>query len=509
MTSDTIIIKAEHISKSFAGVKALDDVDITIYSGQVNTIVGENGAGKSTLMKILAGIYQDYEGRLFLDNYPISFADPKDAQNHGVAIIHQELNLVPNLSIAENIYLGRESTNRLGFIADKNLRRQTIDLLEQLNLDVDPSTPVAQLKVGQQQIVEIAKALSYNARLLVMDEPTSAISDKEVTILFDLIHDLVSKGVAIVYITHKLDELFKIGDQITVLRDGKCIASRPLAGLEHDDVVRMMVGRDIDTFFVKDHSKTEEIGFRVEKLSLAHPKRKNDYLFHDISFRVHKGEVLGLFGLMGAGRSELLETIFGVFNLSLGQIYVEEQPVTISSPHDAIDAGIGLVPENRQIEGLVLDMTVAENTSLANLEPVLWHGFLSSRLEEQFTQSFIDRLNIKTSSVHSAIETLSGGNQQKVVLAKWLATNPKILLLDEPTRGIDINAKTEIYRLINTLAQSGLAIVMVSSELPEILAIADRILVLSRGRLAGEFPGEEATEEELLKAAVSAVASRS
>lgn len=499
-----ILFRAEHISKSFPGVRALDDVSVDIHAGQVNAIVGENGAGKSTLMKILSGVYQEYEGHLVLDGQPVSFASPKAAQEHGIAIIHQELNLIPHLNIAENVFLGREFHTRLGLIDDARMIKETRTLLQHLKLDVDPLTTIDELRVGQQQIVEIAKALSLNARIIIMDEPTSAISDSEVHVLFEMIRDLKSRGVAIVYITHKLDELFEIGDRVTVLRDGRMVDSRPLSGLAHDDIVRMMVGRDVEKFFVKEQIKSKAQMLRVRNLSLPHPQRPDDFVIKDVSFEAKQGEVLGLFGLMGAGRTELLECMFGLHaSKSSGDVFVEKKHVNLSSPQQAIQAGIALVPEDRKSEGLVLNMSVAENTSLATIEQTESFGFLNASRETQLAERFAKTLNIKTPSVLRSVETLSGGNQQKVVLAKWLATDPKVLLLDEPTRGIDINAKNEIYQLINSLAQSGLAIVFVSSELPEILAIADRILVLSQGRLSGEFLQDEATEEKLLKAAIA------
>ncbi len=499
-----LVFRAEHISKSFPGVLALENVSVDIFAGQVNAIVGENGAGKSTLMKILSGVYQEYEGRLLLEGQPISFAHPKAAQEHGIAIIHQELNLIPHLNIAENVFLGREFRTRLGIIDDARLVKETRNLLHQLKLKVDPLTPIDELRVGQQQIVEIAKALSLNARIIIMDEPTSAISDSEVHVLFEIIRDLKRRGVAIIYITHKLDELFEIGERVTVLRDGRLVASKALVGLSHDDIVRMMVGRDVEKFFVKEQMNAETLILQVNNLSLPHPQRQGDFVVKDVSFDIKQGEILGLFGLMGAGRTELLECLFGLHSLRCsGELYIENQSIKLSSPQNAIQAGIALVPEDRKSEGLVLNMSVAENTSLATIEQTESFGFLNSSLENQLAERFTKALNIKTPSVQRSVETLSGGNQQKVVLAKWLATNPKVLLLDEPTRGIDINAKNEIYQLINSLAQSGLAIVFVSSELPEILAIADRILVLSQGRLTGEFSANEATEEKLLKAAIS------
>ncbi len=503
ITSQTVL-KAEGISKSFTGVKALKDISVEIYAGRVNAIVGENGAGKPTLMKILAGVYQDYEGQLYLDGRAASFANPREAQERGIAIIHQELNLIDGLSAAENIFLGREFLSRTGLIDYAAMNAEAERLLHRLGLEIDPRTPVGELRVGQQQIVEIAKALSLNARILIMDEPTSAVSDQEVEVLFALISELKRQGVAVVYITHKLDELFRIGDDVTVLRDGRLIASRPLRGLTQDDVVKMMVGRDLGGFFVKDHQPSGEILLRVENLSLEHPERPGAYVFRNVSFDLKRGEVLGIFGLMGAGRTELLETLVGLHpNRSSGRILIQGREADIRSPEQAAAFGIGLAPEDRKADGLVLNMSVAENVTLASLQKAVRHGVIRSAAEQRLAEEYVQKLAIKTPSTRQIVENLSGGNQQKVVLAKWLAADPRVLLLDEPTRGIDVGAKNEIYRLINQLAKDGLGIIMVSSELPEILAIADRILVLARGGIAGEFIQSEATEEKLLKAAVT------
>lgn len=501
--TDNIILQAKSISKRFGGIKALDSVSLDIYKSQVNAIVGENGAGKSTLMKVLTGIYHEYEGQIILDGLKVAFANPKEAQNNGIAIIHQELNLIPYLSIAENVFLGREFINRLGLIDYKRMYSETKKLLERLDLHINPRIQVSSLKIGQQQIIEIAHALSLDARIVIMDEPTSAISEHEIKVLFDLIRSLKAQGVAIVYITHKLDELFQIADSVTVLRDGKLIGSNSIEDVTHDDIVRMMVGREIKDFFVKtDVTKSREV-LCVRDICLAHPRRQGDYVVDHVSFTVKAGEVLGLFGLMGAGRTELLEAIFGLHpKRSSGSIFLSGREIKVNSPSDAINFGIGFITEDRKLEGLVSQMTVAASISLASIEQTERFGILNTTLETQLAQEYVERLRIKTPSVQQVVENLSGGNQQKVIIAKWLATNPRILLLDEPTRGIDVNAKSEIYRLISELTQAGLAIVMVSSELPEIMAIADRIIVLSEGKQTAEFSHLQATEELIMKAAI-------
>jgi len=498
-----VVLAAEGVTKSFGGIKALDGACLKVYAGQVNAVVGENGAGKSTLMKILAGIYQDYEGRVFLNGREAAFAHPRQAQEAGVAIIHQELNLIPHLSIAENVFLGREFLNALGLIDFRKMHDETRTLLDRLDLHVDPRRSVRELRVGQQQVVEIAKALALEARVIIMDEPTSAISEREVDVLFDLMRALTRQGVAIVYISHKLEEISRIADWITVMRDGKTVACRSCGELGQDEVVRMMVGRDIKDFFVKTEAPRGEPVFRAENIRLPHPDRSGDYLVKDISFSVGAGEVLGLFGLMGAGRTELFETIFGLHvKTSSGRLFLGGRELRISSPADAMEAGIAMTPEDRKRQGLVMDMSVAASISLASIEKVERFGFLSDRLERGLARGYIDNLTIKTASEREPVRNLSGGNQQKVVIAKWLATSPKVLLLDEPTRGIDVNAKNQIYRLIGELAAAGLAIVMISSELPEIMTIADRLVVLSEGRQTAEFSRLEATEESILKAAL-------
>jgi len=501
--TNKIILQAMDISKAFGGIKALDNVSLEIYAGKVNAIVGENGAGKSTLMKILSGVYQEYKGQIFLDGLQVTFANPKEAQNNGIAIIHQELNLIPYLSVAENVFLGREFINRSGLIDYKRMHSETRKLLDRLELHINPRTQVSSLRIGQQQVVEIAHALSLDARIVIMDEPTSAISEHEIEVFFGLIRSLKAQGVAIVYITHKLDELFQIAETVTVLRDGKLVGSSSIEDVSYDDIVRMMVGRNMKDFFVKSEvTKSREI-FCIKDICLAHPRRRGDYIVDHVSFTVKAGEVLGLFGLMGAGRTELLETIFGLHpKTSSGSIFINGREIKTNSPADAINSGIGFITEDRKQEGLVLQMSVASSISLASLEQTERFGFLSNRLETRLARDYVERLRIKTPSIRQVVENLSGGNQQKVVIAKWLATDPRILLLDEPTRGIDINTKNEIYRLISELAQRGLAIVMVSSELPEIMAIADRIIVLSEGKQTAELTHSQFSEESIMKAAI-------
>ncbi len=498
-----VILEAGNITKKFPGVVALDNVSFKIYRGKVNALVGENGAGKSTLMKIFAGVYQDYQGKIILTGKKITFSSTKQAQEEGIAIIYQEFNLVPNLSVAENVFLGREFLSPLGFIDYKRMCDETKKILNKLKLDINPKCSVSELRVGQQQIVEIAKALLLNAKILIMDEPTSAISEEEVSVLFQIIKTLTNQGVAVVYISHKLDELAQIADIVTVLRDGKVVGTHMFKEVSRDDIVRMMVGRQLKDISKKTASITEKEVLRIKNISLDHPTRQGDYTIDKISFDLKEGEVLGIFGLMGAGRTELLETIFGLHpRRSSGKIFIDGVEESIKSPKDAINAGIGFVTEDRKHQGLVLMMSVGFNISLANLKKFEKLFFLKHRPEKEMIIEYVNRLKIKTYSISQIVENLSGGNQQKAILAKWLATNPKILLLDEPTRGIDINAKHELYSLIDQLTKLGMGIILVSSELPEILGISDRIIVLSEGRKRAEFNRTEVNKELIMKAAI-------
>ncbi len=498
-----IVLEARGITKSFPGVKALDGVTLALRQGRLTALLGENGAGKSTLMNILAGVFPPDEGEITLAGRPVHFANPREAQLAGITMIFQELNLVSQLTVAENIFLGREPLNRLGLIDYEAMNREAARLLQQLQLTASPVDSLSRLRVGQQQIVEIAKALSTNARVIIMDEPTSAISQHEIEVLYRIIADLKRQGVAIAYITHKLEELEHIADEVAVMRDGRIIGCGPRAELGHDEIIRMMVGRPRTETVSRTRATAGAEVLRVEGLSLRHPDRPGDFLLKDISLEVSRGEVLGLFGLMGAGRTELLESLFGLHpGSTTGAIFIDGKAVRIASPADAIARGLALAPEDRKAEGLVLEMSVAENASLASLAQVTRFGLVNETAERRLVERFIERFQVKTPSVRQIIRNLSGGNQQKVILAKWLATGPKVLLLDEPTRGIDINAKRGIYQVIDELAREGLAVIVVSSELPEILTVSDRIAVLCEGRKTAEFRRSDATEEGLMRAAL-------
>lgn len=501
--SNTPLLEAKDISKSFPGVRALDKVSITLKPGKLTALLGENGAGKSTLMNIISGVFKQDQGEILLQGLPCSFNNPREAQAAGIAMIYQELNLVNNLSVAENIFLGREPLTPLGFIDKKALNNQAKVILDKLNLDITPSTPLNQLRVGQQQIVEIAKALACESQVLIMDEPTSAITEQEIEVLFNIIDQLKSRGVAIAYITHKLDELTRIGDDAVVMRDGKLIASAPLTDLNRDDIIAMMVGRKLQAYQEPQKKKVGEALFSVSNLYLQHPERKNQWLLNNIDLEVASGEVLGIFGLMGAGRTELLECIFGLHPQACeANFSLENKEIAIQSPRDAIKQGIALAPEDRKKEGLILTLSVSDNASLASLQHCETLGFINTSTEKQLVDKAIERFKVKTPSSSQLIRSLSGGNQQKVILGKWVATKPKILLLDEPTRGIDINAKSEIYALINELCKTGLAVIVVSSELPEIQALSDRIMVMCEGRKTALLPREQANENTIMQAAL-------
>ncbi|GAX90747.1 sugar ABC transporter ATP-binding protein [Effusibacillus lacus] len=489
------LLEMKGISKSFPGVKVLENVQFSLQSGEVHALMGENGAGKSTLMKILGGIYAKDQGTILIKGQRKEIASPRVAQDLGIAIIHQELNLIPDLTVAENIYLGREFTfGKTGLIRWRVMREQARRYLSQLGMDLDPETLVGSLSVGQQQMVEIAKALSMQADILVLDEPTAALTHREIESLFGVIASLKQKGVGMIYISHRMEEIFQICDRVTVLRDGHHIGTKKTSETDMNELVRMMVGREITDRFPKVQVPLGKERLRVEGVS---QKGK----LHDISLTVRGGEILGIAGLMGAGRTELAKALFGAERMDSGRIVIDGEQVVIRKPVDAIRAGIALVTDDRKDEGLVLPLSVKENLSLPNLPSLSSFGFVKKRKEQELSSSTIKQLLIKTPNAEQAVESLSGGNQQKVVIGKWLATQPKILILDEPTRGVDIGAKKEIYDLMNQLAEQGVAIIMISSELPEVLGMSDRILVMHEGRITGEFTREEATQEIIMHAA--------
>ena len=491
------------ITKTFPGVRALDGVTFDLHKGEIHALVGENGAGKSTLMKVLGGVYPhpEYGGELAIEGQPIRFGGVRDAERAGIAVIYQELSLIKEMTVGENIFLGREPS-KWGVIRWEELYRRARKLLDSLNLEIDVHTPIRNLGIGQQQLVEIAKALSQDARILVLDEPTAALTDTEVKTLFGILNRLRSNGVGMIYISHKLGEVFQLSDRITVLRDGKTVGTNPTSEWSEASVIARMVGREVgDIFPTVDHAHGEVI-FEVENMSVEDPDVPGKKLVENVSFSVHKGEVLGIAGLMGAGRSDLLMAIFGAHAGSkTGVVKVGGKPVHISGPADAIKQGIGFVTEDRKRFGLVLDQTILSNMTLAGLRRISGRFITSIDAESAAGERAMRDLRVKANSVFTIAGTLSGGNQQKIVLAKWLLTNPRVLFLDEPTRGIDVGAKQEIYTQINALAKTGLAIVLVSSELPEVLGLSDRVLVLHEGRMTGQFTRATATPEAVMACA--------
>ena len=498
------MLVAKNITKKFPGVIALDNIYMELYPGKVNAIIGENGAGKSTLMKIFSGVHTQYDGKIILNDKHVHFSSTKDAEASGIAIIHQELNLVPYLSITENIFLGSELVNAWGILDKKKMHGKTKLLLKRLNLDIDPGTKISSLKVGQQQLIEIAKALHVDADIIIMDEPTSAISDKEVENLFSIIAELKSQGKTIAYISHRLNELFRIADRFIVMRDGSTVNSGDMKNTNHDELIQMMTGRKIlIQRSVSTSEKSKEL-LQLKNICLKNAANRSDNILHNISFNLHNSEIIGIYGLMGAGRTELMETIFGLHpKLSSGEIKINDKKIKLQSASDAINEGIVLVPEDRKLQGLSISQAVRPNMSITILKQLeRWGIMLNKQKEMELSKQYIQQLAIKTSSTEAIVKNLSGGNQQKIVLAKWLAKKPKVLLLDEPTRGIDINAKSEIYKLIKRLAGEGMGIIVVSSELPEILAVSDRVLVMCEGELTANIPIGEATEANILKYAI-------
>ena len=497
------LLEMRQITKEFPGVKALDGVTFDLHEGEFHALVGENGAGKSTLMKVLSGVYPfgTYGGDIAVEGEVRQFQNIRQAEEAGIAIIFQELSLVKELTVAENIFLGKEP-NRFGVINWAEIYQKSSQLLKDLNLPLNPRTKVGNLGIGQQQLVEIAKALSQKAKILVLDEPTAALTESEVETLFTILKDLKSRGVGMIYISHKLDEVFMMSDRITVLRDGKTVGTENASTLDKNKVISLMVGREVGDIFPEALHEFGETVLEVKNLTAFDADNPNKKLVDDVSFSVKKGEVLGIAGLMGAGRSELLMTIFGAWQgKNSCKIFVEGEQAKINSPLDAIKNGIGFVTEDRKRFGLILEQTILDNSTLAGLKQISGAFLTNLSRETIATKKVMQSLHVKANSPMTIAGTLSGGNQQKVVLGKWLLTNPKVLFLDEPTRGIDVGAKQEIYAEINKLAKEGLAIVMVSSELPEVLGLSDRVLVLHEGKLTGEFSRTEATPEKVMVAA--------
>lgn len=497
------MIEFKDLCKRFHATIALYDVSFVVESGTIHALVGENGAGKSTLMKILSGAHQPDEGSISIDGHQVQFGTPGAALEAGIGIIHQELNLIPYLTVAENITLGREPLTRFHLVDKRASRKLATELLETLGLKVDTNRLVGSLRVGEQQLIEIAKALASNVRILILDEPTSALSDAETEKLFEVMNSLRASGVTLIYISHKLDEVFRMADAITVLRDGECIGTWPRDDITQHEIINQMVGRTLSDLFPKTHVEPGEVVLQVDSLSTTPHQFDERRAISDISFTLRRGEILGFAGLMGSGRTEVLEAVYGVLSSRqfTGTLQMRGQQVAINSPADAIRKGIAMVPEDRKNQSLIQPMTVRDNTTLSSLEDYQRLGVIDGRQEREATRGQIDRLAIKTSGQSVNIQSLSGGNQQKVVLARCLLTDPDVLLLDEPTRGIDVGAKSEIYNLMSEIAANGTGIIIASSELPELLAMCDRILVMHEGRIVRELDASGASQVRIMAAA--------
>ena len=486
----------EKIYKSFPGVNALKDVNISINKGEVMALTGENGAGKSTLMNILSGIYQKDSGEIYFDGKPVNITSPLNAQKMGISTIHQELNLMPNLSVGENIFIAREKRKMHYLLDKKKTNDDASDLIKLVGLEIDTTTLVKDLSIAQRQMVEVAKALSINSKLIIMDEPTSSLTDREIEILMGIIRKLCDQGVSIIYISHKLSEIFDIADRITVLRDGNTIGIVDAKECSEEMLIQMMVGRELKDIFAKMESKIGEVIFEAKNIT-------SGKMVKNASFKLKKGEILGFAGLVGSGRSELMRAIFGIDKMDQGEVFLDGEKISIRHPSHAIKHGLGFVPEDRKLQGLILGMAVRENITMSSLEKLSNYGFIKSSSEKDVSVDFIEKLSIKTPHQEQKVLNLSGGNQQKVVIAKWLAISPKILILDEPTKGVDVGAKKEIHHLMSKLTQEGVAVIMISSELPEILGMSDRIIVMHKGVIKGEFLRGEATQEKILSLALS------
>jgi len=491
------ILEMKGITKEFPGVKALNAVDFRIVRGEIMALLGENGAGKSTLMKILTGVYPKTQGLIIYEGREVSFNGTKDSQASGIAIIHQELNLISQLTMGENIFLGREPVNAVRKIDSRALYKESEALLKRLGVTEDPHTITGELSIGKQQMVEIAKALSLDAKIIIMDEPTDALTDTETENLFRVMRELKAEGRSLVYISHRLKEIFEVCDYATVLRDGEFVAEHAVSDLTEDKIIELMVGRKLTEQFPRIESKLGECVLEVKHLS-------NEYV-KDVSFTLRKGEIVGIAGLMGAGRTELAKTIYGAISKQSGEIFIDGKPVEIKSPQQGIKAGISYVSEDRKGNGLILGLSVRENMTLSALKSFSNSvGTISNAQEEVVSKDYVKKMSIRTPGINQLVKNLSGGNQQKVSITKSLMTKPKIFILDEPTRGVDVGAKKEIYDIINNFKKEGMSIIMISSEIPEILGMSDRILVMHEGKITGELDRDHATQESIMKCAVGA-----
>ncbi|HGI8578502.1 TPA: sugar ABC transporter ATP-binding protein [Streptococcus agalactiae] len=486
-------IDMRNISKSFGTNKVLEKIDLELQSGQIHALMGENGAGKSTLMNILTGLFPASTGTIYIDGEERTFSNPQEAEEFGISFIHQEMNTWPEMTVLENLFLGREIKTTFGLLNQKLMRQKALEAFKRLGVTIPLDIPIGNLSVGQQQMIEIAKSLLNQLSILVMDEPTAALTDRETENLFRVIRSLKQEGVGIVYISHRMEEIFKITDFVTVMRDGVIVDTKETSLTNSDELVKKMVGRKLEDYYPEKHSEIGSVAFEVSNICGDN--------FEDVSFYVRKGEILGFSGLMGAGRTEVMRTIFGIDKKKSGKVKIDDQEITITTPSQAIKQGIGFLTENRKDEGLILDFNIKDNMTLPSTKDFSKHGFFDEKTSTTFVQQLINRLYIKSGRPDLEVGNLSGGNQQKVVLAKWIGIAPKVLILDEPTRGVDVGAKREIYQLMNELADRGVPIVMVSSDLPEILGVSDRIMVMHEGRISGELSRKEADQEKVMQLA--------
>lgn len=491
------LLRIEHICKSFPGVRALNDVCIDIKKGEVHAIVGENGAGKTTLMRILAGIYLKDSGTICFEGKEVNFTNTRDSQRDGIAIIHQELNLPTNISIAQNMYLGRLPHNAIGMVDKRRLANDAKKIMAQVGLNVNPATVIDNLSIAQQQLVEISKALSLNSKLLIMDEPTSALNQQETKTLFSIIRTLKSQGVTVIYISHRLEEIFEISNAITIMRDGMVVDTKRIGEVTHESIVMMMTGKTLENFFAKESGATRPSKDREKVLEVT-GVRSSDKRLKEVDLTLYKGEILGIAGLLGSGRTELVKAIFRADRKSSGTIVLNGQPLRIRNPKEAVKHGMALLPEDRKAEGLLLDMDIMNNIGISSMGLVSRMAFINHRKWDALSQEMSQKLSVKSTGVKQVVKFLSGGNQQKVVFAKWLASNPKILMLDDPTRGVDVGAKHEMYGLIRELANQGIGIIFISSEMPEVVGVSDRVLVMRDGKIVSEVRDKAITENNLM-----------
>ena len=484
-------VELRGITKAFGANQVLKGVDLNLEAGEVHALMGENGAGKSTLMNILTGLHKQDDGTVYINGKQTQYANPKEAEENGISFIHQEMITWPDMTVLENMFMGKEMKNKFGWVLTKEMKNQAEKVFNELGIDISFDRTMRTLSVGQQQLVEIAKTLLNDAEVIIMDEPTAALTDREIKLLFKIIRQLQKKGVALVYISHRMEEIFEISDRVTVMRDGVSISTKATKDTNYDEIVRQMVGRDLEDYYPEMTNDKGDVVLEVKNLThLPH--------YENISFKLHSGEILGFSGLMGAGRTEIMRGIFGIDPYEKGEILLDGEKLNVKTPHDAVKKGIGFLTENRKEEGLILDFPVKDNISITAFEEFSSNGWIDTKEEKEFVDLLVKRLTVKTASIDLPVSALSGGNQQKVVLAKWIGAGSRVLILDEPTRGVDVGAKREIYNLMKELAERGVAIIMVSSDLPEVIGVSNRVLVVHEGSISGELQRDDLSEERIM-----------